>query len=273
MATDVNNVKSKKTQPPTKPGVVDLALASDTPVEKAPEKLPEPKESENEAEEKSSGAIVPRKPDPKFLTYFLAGLKEGKQAMPSASKAALSGAAIGTPLGFVAGRMSGSKEAPPSAPAEAAAPEAPGVLSQLGTGLGHLGSAELRGIGALLGSLGLPGAEERLQGWSEHPDIPKYVGGGTTVLGTILAAMLARRLMRGDKEVEASISTPNMRKSAYMAGFALGARKRASMGVPVAPLHNSQSEIIPTRTGLKSSTRSENYDAVEKLTRPALRYR
>jgi hypothetical protein len=51
-AAAVQDAKSKGEEKPTKPGVVKLESASDTPPKKAPEKKPE-KESENEAEVKS----------------------------------------------------------------------------------------------------------------------------------------------------------------------------------------------------------------------------
>lgn len=299
-ATATRDTKSKKTQPPTKPGIVDLALASDTPVKKAPEKVPEPKESENEVEKSAILGIPPgtMKETGRELVELLRQIgitARGKLPTTRAGKAlaGLGGAAaIGLPTGYALTR--GDDETPaaeaepygpplPPPPLEAVTPggppastkrpEEPDLLSQLGTSLGHLGSAEMRGIGSLLGKIGLPGAESKMQEWSERPDISKYVGGGTTALGTILAAMLARKLLGGSREVEAGLRVPKMRKAAYIAGFALGAKKLAAMGVPVTPIRNVQAEIVPTRTGAKTSHRSENYDAVEKLTRPAMRYR
>ena len=138
-------------------------LTADEPAKKAPEKKPEEKESENAVEKKAAIPGIAPPPDP-----------------------------MGAP-------PAGPEGAPEGAP-QGGGIDIQKLLAQLGEGLGTIGSKSMSGVGSAMGAMGMPGAQDQLNMWSQDPGISKGVGGGVSALGAILAAYLLRRLMAGGGE-------------------------------------------------------------------------
>jgi hypothetical protein len=120
---------------------------------------------------------------------------------------ALGAGAGGVAGGYGLGKLLGAAQGEPAptympsgVPDAMAGIEQPGFGDQALSFLGRVGGGGMRGIGSLLGDIGLPGAEEKLHGWAEDPTIRRLVGGGGLTLGTILAIALIRRLLGGGSE-------------------------------------------------------------------------
>jgi len=69
--------------------------------------------------------------------------------------------------------------------------------------LGPLGGKVLSGLGGITSGIGLPGVGSKLEEWSQNPTARSIAGGGTTAIAALLAALAARKLMKGrEDEVE-----------------------------------------------------------------------
>ena len=182
-------------------------LAADEPVKKVTEKKPEEKESENAVEKKAAIPGIAPPPD-------LMG------APPAGPAGAPEGAPEGAPQG---GGIDIQK-----------------LLAQLGEGLGTVGSKSMSGVGSAMGAMGMPGAQDQLNAWSQDPGVSKGVGSGVSALGAILAAYLLRRLMAGGgegMEQSAGLQCQDMLKKAGQLGLESPASSvtPAPAPAPVAP--------------------------------------
>jgi hypothetical protein len=110
-----------------------------------------------------------------------------------------------------------------------------GIGQTIGSGLETIGGGSMRGLGSVLGKLGLGGAQSKLDEWAGDPTTSKWVGGGVTAAGTLAAALLAKKLMsRGEEDYDDDLyaeaafqGAPPMQKRALGAliGGAYGAMR------------------------------------------------
>jgi len=178
-------------------------LTADEPAKKAPEKKPEEKESENEV---------------KKAAIDLPGT-----AAPPAQMPALGAPDMPQPDAAAGGGINMDE-----------------ILKQLGGGLETIGSKSMSGVGSAMGAMGMPGAQDQLNAWSQDPGVSKGVGGGVSVLGAILAAYLLRRLTAGGgegMEQSAGLQCQDMLKKAGPLGLEspASAVTPAPAPAPVAP--------------------------------------
>jgi hypothetical protein len=66
--------------------------------------------------------------------------------------------------------------------------------------LGPLGGKVLSGLGGITSGLGMQGAGSKLEEWSQNPMARSIAGGGTTAIAALLAALAARKLMKGRED-------------------------------------------------------------------------
>lgn len=145
----------------------------------------------------------------------------------------------------------------------------PNLLSAIGQHAESLGGGVVGGLGSLLGALGLPGVQKRVETWGQDPSRRRLVGGGTAALGTMLTALAVRKLLSGGRQqpeynpmfVEASFSP-------YLVGLRVGLIKRGypkAMGEPVKPLRTGKSKTAtPRRWGIHGSHRQRTYDRLKQ---------
>ena len=133
-----------------------------------------------------------------------------------------------------------------------------------------LGGGVMGGLGSILSSIGLPGMQKRVADWGQSPANRRLVGGGTAVLGTLLTALAARKLLGGggrrqpDYEpmfVEAGVDP-------FVVGFRVGLVKQGypdTMGTPIKPLKpNGPKTATPRRWGIHGSHRQRTHDKLKQ---------
>jgi hypothetical protein len=150
------------------------------------------------------------------------------------------------------------------------APAKSDFLSAIGQHAEGLGGGVSGGLESLLGAVGLTGLQKRLAGWSEDPANKKLLGGTTAIAGTLLTAMLARKLLGGRSQRQEPNYGPMTREASLSPAsiFAAGMVKRGypqTMGTPIKPLKGQKSKTAtPRRLGIHGSHRQRTHDKLKQ---------
>ena len=155
---------------------------------------------------------------------------------------------------------------------EHSSPDKPSLFSSIGQHAEGLGGSVAGGLGSLLGAIGLPGIQQRVSDWSENSSNKKLLGGGTAVAGTLLTALLARKLLGSGGEQRPEPNYGPMYHeagAAYRLGYGVGLVKLGypqSMGTPIKPLKGDESKTAtPRRWGIHGSNRQRSHDKMKRM--------